>query len=74
MVLRVPDDGDSVSFLQMNACVMKMRTAMMQKQHHPGFFQDLSLVQKDVSDGNQWNVHIISPEERQIDQPIDEGW
>ena len=32
------------------------------------------LVQKYVSDGHQWNVYIVSPEERQSDQPNDEGW
>ena len=37
-----------------------------------------ALIQEDVSDGHQWNVSVISPEERQSDQPtwvpIDKGW
>ena len=41
-------------------------------------FQDLALVQKEVSDGHQGNVCFISPEELQSDQPtlvpIDKGW
>ena len=41
-------------------------------------FQDLVLIQNDVSDGHQWNVSVISPEEPQRDQPtwvpIDKGW
>ena len=41
-------------------------------------FQDLALTEEDVSDGHQWNVSAISPEERQSDQPtwvpVDKGW
>ena len=41
-------------------------------------FQDLVLFEEDVSDGRQWKVAVISPEERQSDQPtwvpIDNGW
>ena len=32
-------------------------------------FQDLELIQEDVSDGHQWNTLLISPEERQNVQP-----
>merc|ERR1719323_1670298 len=41
-------------------------------------FQDLVLIQEDVSNGHQWNLFVISPEERQSDQPtwvpIDKSW
>ena len=32
-------------------------------------FQDFVLFEEDVSDGRQWNVAVISPEEPQSDQP-----
>ena len=41
-------------------------------------FQHLVLIKEDVSDGHQWNSRVISPEERQGDQPtwppIVMGW
>ena len=40
-----------------------------EKSHHTRIFQHLVLVQEDVSDGHQWNTRVISPEERQGDQP-----
>ena len=36
---------------------------------HSWVFQDLAPVQKHVSDGKQWDVCIISPEERQRRMP-----
>ena len=60
-----------MSFTQpRQAWVMKMTTARI--------MQDLVLIEEDVSDGHQWNVSVISPEEPQRDQPtwvpIDNGW
>ena len=56
---------------------MKMTTVMIQNPHHTQGFKNLVLIQENVSDGNQWNVFVISPVEPQRDEltwvPIDKG-
>ena len=46
--------------------------------HNTGFFKTSSSIQEDVTDGDQWIVSVISPEEPQRDEPtgvpINKGW
>ena len=46
--------------------------------HNTGFFKTSSLFKKMSTDGDQWNVSVISLEEPQRDEPtwvpIDKGW